>query len=91
MMNFIRTLCETLHLSTFRSSCEKLAKLHSPFQMACQKVKMKLSPIPYYLKVVGIFIHTIFSEDLQEQRIHWSLIQVYHLSSLISISYHLLL
>ena len=52
--NFIGTSCETLHLSTFGSSCEKLAKLHSPFQMAHQKVKMKLSPIPYYLKVVGI-------------------------------------
>ena len=47
------TLCKTLHLSTFGSSCEKLAKLHSPFQMAHQKVKTKLLPIPYY-KVVEI-------------------------------------
>ena len=57
-MNFIGTSCEMLRLSTFRSSCEKLAKLNSPFQMACQKVKTKLSPIPYYLKVVGMTIHT---------------------------------
>ena len=54
-MNFIGTSCETLRLSTFGSSCEKLAKLHSPFEMACQKVKTKLSPIPYHLMVVGIF------------------------------------
>ena len=56
-MNFIGTSCETLRLSTFGSSCEKLAKLHSPFQMARQKVKTKLSPIPYYRKVVGITIY----------------------------------
>ena len=54
-MNLIGTLCKTLCLSTFRLLCEKLAKLHSPFQMAHQKVKTKLLPIPYYLNVVGIF------------------------------------
>ena len=54
----LRTSCETLRLSTFGSSCEKLAKLHSPFQMARQKVKTKLSwPNTLLPKGSGNFRH----------------------------------
>ena len=37
--NLFGSSCETPALSTFGSSCENLGKLHSPFQMARQKVK----------------------------------------------------
>ena len=49
-----KVLAKHCIIGTFISLCEKLAKLHSPFQMACQKAKMKLLLLPYYLKVVGI-------------------------------------